>query len=455
MSDLVQSDRVEHRLRQAGHREVGSIDSDQSAGAVIARETEGSRTDLASLDRGVLPGARPPVTLPEYEQSPSFQAEKENRGATNLAAWLPRKHAAIEVAPAPYTSPGEHEIVVENRAVAINPIDWGKQAIGDVMYSFIKYPFILGEDLAGEVVAIGRNVSRFKPGDRVVGHALAIRKERNNPAEGAFQNFTVIADHMASPIPDSISYESAAVLPLALSTAACGLFQKDYLALQNPSVPPRPNGETLLIWGGSTSVGCNAIQLAVAAGYEVIATASPRNFGYLRKLGASEVFDYRSRTVIRDIIAAFKGRICAGAMAIGAGSASPCVEIVGAVKGNKFVTLASAATSLNELPDGTGGRGVSFFQVLPVILQMLGSNVSLGLRSLMRGVRTKFVVGDTLANNEVGRMIYVDFLPGALAAGQFTPAPDPYVVGNGLDCIQTAFDVQKNGVSARKVVVTL
>ncbi|TAQ89425.1 hypothetical protein B7494_g2244 [Chlorociboria aeruginascens] len=58
----------------------------------------------------------------------------------------------------------------------------------------------------------------------------------------------------------------------------------------------KPTGKTVLIWGGSGSVGVNVIQLAVAAGYEVIATASPANFDYLKELGASEVLDYHSKT---------------------------------------------------------------------------------------------------------------------------------------------------------------
>ncbi len=374
---------------------------------------------------------------------------------SNAAAWLVANFAKLEVKSAPYTPPRDNEIVVENRAVAINPVDWAKQAVGGMFFSFIKYPFVLGEDLAGEVVAIGKNVSRFKVGDRVLGHALAMCKERNNPAEGAFQSFTVLAEHMASPIPDAMSYESAAVLPLGLSTAACGLFQKDFLALQYPSVAPKPTGKTLLVWGGSTSVGCNAIQLAVAAGYEVITTASPKNFDYVKKLGASEVFDYNSKTVVREIIEAFTGRTCAGAMAIGAGSVGPCVDIVHACKGDKFVTRVSAPVGLDALPDGTDGRGVSFRQLIPLIFRMLGSSASMGFKARMRRVRTKFVIGDTLVNNEVGKVIYVDFLPKALAAGQYVAAPNPYVVGKGLDCIQAAFDVQKKGVSAQKVVVSL
>ncbi|HME83586.1 MAG TPA: zinc-binding alcohol dehydrogenase family protein [Roseiarcus sp.] len=275
---------------------------------------------------------------------------------SNTAAWLPAKHAKLEVKSAPYTSPRENEIVVRNHAVAINPVDWAKQSIGDFMFSWIKYPFVLGMDLAGEVVEIGKAVSRFKVGDRVLGHAVGMDRKRNTPAEGAFQAYTVVLAHMAAPIPSAMSYESAAVLPLGLSTAACGLFQKDHLALQYPSVPPKPMGKTLLVWGGSTSVGSNAIQLALAAGYEVITTASPRNFDYVKKLGASQGFDYNSKTVIVDVIKAFEGKTIAGALAVGSSSAEACLDIVRACHGDKFVSMASFPISLERLPKGRGLR---------------------------------------------------------------------------------------------------
>jgi NADPH:quinone reductase-like Zn-dependent oxidoreductase len=191
----------------------------------------------------------------------------------------------------PYTPPGENEIVVKNGAVAVNPVDWLKQAFGDLMFSWIKYPVILGSDLAGEVVEVRKGVTRFEVGDRVIGHVVGMDARSNKSAEGAFQQYTIIRANLASPIPSSVPYENACVLPLCLSTAACALFQKDFLALQYPTVSPKPNGKSLLVWGGSTSVGSNAIQLAVAAGYEVITTASPKNFEYVKRLGAIEVFD--------------------------------------------------------------------------------------------------------------------------------------------------------------------
>jgi len=360
---------------------------------------------------------------------------------TNTAAWLGAKRAKLEVTPAPYTPPRENEIVVKNHAVAINPVDWMIQVAG--IFRWITYPVVLGSDLAGEVVEVGKAVTRFKVGDRVLGHAVGTDKDSNSSAEGAFQAYTVVLARMAAPIPRTLPYERASVLPLALSTAACGLFQRDQLALHYPSATPKAIGTTLLVWGGSTSVGSNAIQLAVAAGYEVITTSSPRNFDYVTKLGASQVFDYNSATVVADVIAALKGKTIAGALAIGSGSADACLDVVHACDGHKFVSLASTPVSFEN------GMTVR------VVLQLVSCNVSLQVKSRVRGIRTKFIFGTTLKKNEVSTVIYEDFLPQALADGRYVAAPEPYVVGTGLEYVQTGFDAQVKGVSAKKVVVSL
>ena len=369
----------------------------------------------------------------------------------NEAVWLTAKPAAFETRTAPYTSPHENEIVVKTFAVAINPIDWLMPIIGSLAFPWIKYPFILGSDVAGEVVEVGAAVSRFKPGDRVLGHAVGSDKSRNRSAEGAFQHFAVLLVHMASPIPDEMAFENAAVLPLGLSTAACGLFEKDQLALQHPSAHPVPTGKTLLVWGGSTSVGSNAIQLAVAAGYEVVTTASPKNFDYVRKLGAGQVFDYSSRTVVADIVKDLEGRTIAGALAIGPGSGEACLDVVHACRGDKVVSMATPPVAFDKVPVGRG-RALA---LAPLIPRMIAANLSLTLTSRARRIRTKFIFGSSLLANEVGPAIYVDFLPNALASGAYVAAPDPIVVGRGLDQIPAALEMQKKGVSAKKIVVSL
>jgi len=370
---------------------------------------------------------------------------------SNTALWLPAKRADLEIKSAPYTRPGENQIMVRNRALAINPVDALMQSVGDFVFPWLIYPAIFGSDVAGEVVEVGTSVTRFKVGDRVLGHATGTDKSRNKPAEGAFQEYTILLEHMASAIPGEMSFEQAAVLPLGLSTAACGLFQKDYLALQYPSASPKPTGKTLLVWGGSTSVGSNAIQLAVAAGYEVIATASPRNFDYCKRLGAVAVFDYRSPAAAVDIARAFEGRICAGAIAIGFGSVEACLDIVYASKGDKFVAIASPSVSFDNAPRGA----IRALWLIPVLGSLLAASLVMKWKSRMGKVRTKFIFGSTLVANEVGPLIYRDFLPKALAEGRYVAAPDPLVVGRGLGQLEAAMETLRKGVSARKVVVSL
>lgn len=369
----------------------------------------------------------------------------------NSAAWLGGRLAELAIKDAPYTPPGDDQIVVRAHAVAVNPLDWIIQVAGDLSYRWLSYPTVLGSDVAGEVVEIGKDVTRFSIGDRVIGHAVGTDKDSNRASEGTFQRYAVVLERLASPIPDALPYENASVLPLALSTAACGLFQRDHLGLQHPTADPTPTGETVLVWGGSASAGSNAIQLAVAAGYEVIATASPRNFEFAKQLGASEVFDYNSPTVTADIISAFKGRRLAGAIAFGTTAAASCVKIVASSEGNRFVSVATPPVSFDGLARKVGRRR----ETVRTIRRLIASNFALQLRSRTRGVQIKYIWGTSLKNNEVSHAIYRDFLPSALADGRYRAAPEARVIGHGLQHLQSALDIQRRGVSAQKIVVTI
>ncbi len=368
---------------------------------------------------------------------------------TNTAAWIKRKHAKLETGPAPYTAPGTDQIVVRNRAVAINPLDWIIQVGGSGLYGWLDYPTVLGTDVAGEVVEVGASVTRFHVGDRVLGNAVGTDKDSNSAAEGAYQQYTVVLERMACAIPDTMPFEDAAVLPLAVSTASSGLFQQDQLGLTLPSEGAKATGKTVLVWGGSTSVGSNAIQLAVAAGYDVITTASPRNFDHVIALGASRAFDYASPTVLADVVDALSGRTLAGAIALGETGAASCVRIVAQCEGTKFVAIASPPVSFNSLADG--GR----LDRLRVLRRLVGSNIALQVAARSRGVAIKYIYGTSLKSNDVSTAIYRDFLPAALAQGRYVAAPKPLIVGHGVQDFQKAMDLQIKGVSASKLVVTL
>ncbi|RYP69570.1 hypothetical protein DL769_005245 [Monosporascus sp. CRB-8-3] len=380
----------------------------------------------------------------------------------NQAAYLIDKHGKpLEVRPAPYTAPGPDELVIRNEAIAINPVDAGVQIAGRIMFPWIGYPCVLGSDVSGVVVDVGSGGKAgqlFKAGDRVVGLAVGTDKRANKASEGAFQQYTVLRCQLTSKIPEDLSYEKACVLPLGLSTAACGLFSGEYLALQKPRLQASTGGEAasaeeartavVIVWGGSTSVGSNAIQLAQAAGYEVLATGSPRNFEYLKSLGASIVFDYRETDTVSRIIDVLQNKTCAGALAIGVGSLEACIDIVAAVPGRKFVSQASLPVEMSDMPKSAA-------ELFGTILRLLWWNVSVAFKARFRHVATKFIWGSDVMANEVGPMIYHDFLPDALARGRYQAKPDPRIVGNGLESLQEGVDVCRKGVSAAKIVVTL
>lgn len=100
-----------------------------------------------------------------------------------------------------------------------------------------------------------------------------------------------------------------------MSTAAAALYQKNYLKLPYPKPGSREStGSSVLVWGASSSVGGNAVQLAVASGVRVVATCSERNFDYVKGLGATHVVDYNSASVVDEIVEAFQGTKFAGAL---------------------------------------------------------------------------------------------------------------------------------------------
>lgn len=340
--------------------------------------------------------------------------------ASNTAAWLNAAASnPFEVRAAPLWTPGENEILIRNRAVAINPVDGNLQAALNPWWP-LTYPTILGSDVAGVVIAVGPNVMRFKEGDRVLGHGVGVFSRELQGC--AFQAQTILLANMASEIPDSISFESAAVIPLGFSTAACALFQDTFLNLQLPTVPSQTQvGKTLLVWGGASSVGSNAIQLAVAAGYEVITTASEKNFEYVKKLGASHAFDYNSATISSDLLSSLEGKTLAGTLdCIGEDAWEYCMDIVHKSTGNKFI-----ATTKRGCPPPP------------------------------EGVTIKQIMGISLKDNEVGEAVYERFLPKALEARTFVPAPEAFIAGKGLESLQDAVDIYRKGTSAKKVVVSL
>jgi NADPH:quinone reductase-like Zn-dependent oxidoreductase len=175
--------------------------------------------------------------------------------------------------------PADNEVLVKVKAASVNPLDWhymrGSPYIMRLMGAGIGKPEDprMGVDFAGTVEAVGSQVTRFKPGDDVFGRA-----------GGAFAEYLTIAEHRAVVLkPANMTFEQAAAVPIAATTALQGLRDKGQI---------KP-GQKVLINGASGGVGTFAVQIAKSYGAEVTGVCSGRNEEMVRSLGADHVINYK------------------------------------------------------------------------------------------------------------------------------------------------------------------
>ncbi|KAJ5127791.1 chaperonin 10-like protein [Penicillium atrosanguineum] len=347
----------------------------------------------------------------------------------NEAAWITAPAAyPFTVNSAPKPKPGAGEVVIKNAAVAINPVDWKIQSLGGYIN---KYPFILGEDAAGIVEDVGPGVSRFKKGHRVIAHCNGLMTQ--DPANSSFQLYPVVTEALVAELPDSLTFEEGSVLPLAISTACAGLYQKDRLGLPLPVVDgAEPTGQTIVVWGGASSVGATVIQLAVASGVTVLTTASPANHDFVKSLGAQIVFDYRSSDVVQDTVKALASTNFAG--------------VYDAIsEDTSFKAISAILDGLNMT--------VNVASVLPYDKPTERFAPKYVNEAISATVLAYSIIQEP--HSAIGEWIWGKYVPLALANGSFKAKPEPLVVGNGLKDIQKGLDVQKKGVSAKKVVIAI
>ena len=173
--------------------------------------------------------------------------------------------------------PGPGQVLVRVRASSVNPLDW-KIRQGQLRLALpAKLPLIPGFDLAGEVEAVGPEVTRFAPGDAVFG-------QTGSRHGGACAELTLALESALSEKPEALSFEEAAAIPMGGLTALQALRDHGELA----------SGERVLILGASGGVGHFAVQIAGILGARVAAVASGRNQDFLQELGAEQVFDYQA-----------------------------------------------------------------------------------------------------------------------------------------------------------------
>ena len=166
---------------------------------------------------------------------------------------------------------GDDEVQLQVAAAAINPVDLSTRAGKNIPESDARFPMVLGWDVAGLVTATGSGVSELKTGDRVAAMIFQPIDQR-----GTYAQYINVDASLVAQVPDGLTLQQAATIPLAALTAA-GLLEE----------ATADGGQTLLVTGPLGAVGRHVVALASRAGLEVLAAAAPERLDELVALGAS------------------------------------------------------------------------------------------------------------------------------------------------------------------------
>ena len=173
--------------------------------------------------------------------------------------------------------PAPNQVLIRVHAVGLNPVDYKVVESGVPAWT---YPHTLGLDVAGEIAAVGVNVTDWQVGERVSGHGDLAKN-------GCFAEFVTVPTYQLARIPAEVSYETAASLLCGALTA--------YTAVERK--PNLTNVKTVLIHAGAGGVGSIAIQLAKLHGFRVFTTVSAGKIEYVRQLHPDVIIDYRKEDV--------------------------------------------------------------------------------------------------------------------------------------------------------------
>jgi NADPH:quinone reductase-like Zn-dependent oxidoreductase len=346
-------------------------------------------------------------------------ADTSTPSGQHFAAILPSKASPLEVTTRPTPVQGPNELLIEVKSIALNLIDCHMRDHG---FAIASYPAVIGSDIAGIVVSAGSSVSdAFKPGIRVSAFAHCFYM-KGAPDYGAFQTRVLVPAANAVPLPQGMSFNEASLLPMAVATAWAGWYS---IGLPRNTAYTSADKKGMLVWGGASSIGSAAVQVAKSMGFIVYTTASKKHHEYLKGLGASKVFDYKGEYVVESIVKAAEEDGVTVQMGFDAvGQLQSCLDILKELKGEATAKLASARPLSEDSPK-------------------------------MDGVDVKFVAAplDEKERMEHFHFIFNIWLKEKLENGEFVPSPKIRVIEGGLASLNKGLDELKMGVSGVKLVL--
>ncbi|KAL2428904.1 hypothetical protein ABEF95_004596 [Exophiala dermatitidis] len=321
-------------------------------------------------------------------------------------------------------TPSSDQVLVKSIWTAINPVDTFMSASGLLVEA---WPLGLGVDAAGRVVEAGSAASSkygFNPGDEVFGCTRL-----GSPAYSTCQEFFLMDARLTMPRPINISLVEAATLGVASETACLGLFDGLHIPLPDPTNLPAAKDEWVVILGGASNVGRSAIQLAMACGYQVVASCSKNSAGIVRGLGAAP-FDYKTslEEQLKTVMDFTCGNFTKIFDAVAAEKPTVAEELFRACKGSeKFF---STTNDWSGIKDFAGGKtyAVQLGQVGRPEAEQLNAKIEQ----------------------------YIPVIVGLIKAGRLQPGDFEVVGEEGFEGAIKAYNLQRSGAAgARKVVVHL
>ncbi|AEO59849.1 alcohol dehydrogenase-like protein [Thermothelomyces thermophilus ATCC 42464] len=331
---------------------------------------------------------------------------------------LVSKGTQVEIVDSPIPNPNENQVLIKVVVSGSNPKDWK-------LPEWFGGSTNQGDDIAGIVEKVGANVFEFKPGDRVA----AFHEMRTSG--GSYAEYAIAWQHTTFHIPESVSFEEAAAVPLAAMTAAVGLYLR--LGLPQPWSPATTQ-TPLIIYGAASAVGIYAVQLARRSNIHPILCVAGRATdyvaGFLDPSKGDAVVDYRQgdEAVVSGLVRALDGR-------------PPVAHVLDAVSEKSSVPNVVEVLKRAGARDAQGKLGAKVTFVLGVE------------QDLPEGVdKTLTMVGTVHKEAKDFGYVYFRYFAKGLQEGWFKPQRTEVVPG-GLGGIQTALLNLRDGkASAVKYV---
>ncbi|CVL11613.1 related to quinone reductase [Fusarium proliferatum] len=342
-----------------------------------------------------------------------------------------KKDTSVEIIDSPIPKPGPGDVLIKVIIAGTNPKDW-------------KIPVWLGEDantgddIAGIVEAVGENVVGFNKGDRV-----AAFHEMRTP-NGAFAEYATAPYYTTFHIPDSVSFEEAATIPLAAYTSVCALFQE--LEIPEPWSPlaKTETKRPLLIYGASTATGAYGIKLAAAANvHPIIAVGSQRSAfikPFLDESKGDALVDYTAHKTEEELVQAIQEAFKKGGAPDGR-----CWKAFDSVSEDS--TVKTVTKAIAGPPDSTGRKP----KVTNILMKkdVEGADPSVDIVVSMVGQ-----VHDKDEKNKLLGVVWGAAFARGLREGWFTA--HPYVVGkNGLEGLSDGLKDLKEGRTRAQKFLTV